>query len=90
MGFGGMDITNKRRSRMDIYADIIEAVTEKSKKTNISYEAGLNLQRCDEYLQELEENSLVKKEDSSDWNITEKGKEFLDRYKNIRDLLPRS
>lgn len=76
---------------MDLYADILEAVKDNSRKTHIVYEANLNFRRCENYLGELEENGLVKVEAHSplQWDITEKGMEFLDEYSRLRNLLPR-
>lgn len=80
-----------RRTRMDIYADILKAVGEESRKTLIVYEANLNFKRCKKYLNKLKENGLVEVKSHSPlaWTITEKGKDFLERYSKMRGLLPR-
>ncbi len=80
-----------RRTRMDVYADILKAVGEKSRKTHIVYKANLNFKRCKKYLTTLRENGLVEVRSHSPlaWTITEKGKNFLKKYNSIRDLIPR-
>ncbi|KXA88835.1 hypothetical protein AKJ57_06250 [candidate division MSBL1 archaeon SCGC-AAA259A05] len=80
-----------RRSRLDIYASVLRAVKDASRKTHIVYEAKLNFKRCQEYLSELKENGLVKIESQSPltWVITEDGEQFLDKYEQVRELIPR-
>ncbi|KXA99046.1 hypothetical protein AKJ41_06040 [candidate division MSBL1 archaeon SCGC-AAA259O05] len=84
-------MTRDRRSKLDLYADILEAIKEKSRKTHIVYKANLNFKRCEDYLQELKDNGLIKVKAHSplQWDVTEKGKEFLEKYDQLRDLLPR-
>lgn len=79
-----------RRARMDIYADILKAIGEESRKTNIVYEANLNFKRCKKYLNKLKENGLVEVKSRSPmaWTITEKGKEFLEEYDEMRRMAP--
>lgn len=83
-----------RRGRLDIYADILNAVAQGSRgsrKTPIVYKANLNFKRCKEYLGELRESGLIKIESHSPltWVVTERGKQFLETYGEIRDILPR-
>lgn len=87
----GVNIARDRRSRMDVYADTLDAVKDESRKTHIVYKANLNFKRCENYLDELKENGLIKVEAHSplQWDITDKGKEFLEKYKELRELLPR-
>jgi len=81
----------ERRSKVDLYADILRAVKDKSRKTHIVYEANLNFKRCENYLDELRDNGLVEVRAHSplQWDITEKGRDFLEKYGQLRDLLPR-
>lgn len=81
----------ERRTKWDVYADVLEAVGKRSRKTHIVYEANLNFKRAKEYLNELRENGLVEVQSHSPlaWTITEKGRDFLKKYDQIRDLLPR-
>ncbi|KXA96882.1 hypothetical protein AKJ38_02385 [candidate division MSBL1 archaeon SCGC-AAA259I14] len=81
----------ERRTRMDVYADVLESVRDASRKTHIVYEANLNFKRCKKYLNKLKENGLVEVQSQSPlaWVITEKGKDFLEEYNKIRDMLPR-
>ncbi|KXA93070.1 hypothetical protein AKJ66_02835 [candidate division MSBL1 archaeon SCGC-AAA259E22] len=84
-------MAQERRSRLDVYADTLEAVKGGSKKTHIVYQANLNFKRCKEYLNDLKRNGLIKVESNSPlvWAITDKGKEFLKKYDDMRDMLPR-
>lgn len=80
-----------RRSKLDLYADVLRAVKDKSRKTHIVYEANLNFKRCEGYLEKLKENGLVEINAHSplQWDITEKGREYLEKYKEIRDIIPK-
>ncbi|KXA95302.1 hypothetical protein AKJ36_00975 [candidate division MSBL1 archaeon SCGC-AAA259I07] len=84
-------MSRERRSRLDVYADILEAVKGGSKKTHIVYQANLNFKRCKKYLDNLRGNGLIKAESNPPlvWSITEEGKEFLKKYDDMRDILPR-
>lgn len=84
-------ISRDRRSKLDVYADTLNAVKDSSRKTHIVYKANLNFKRCEDYLEELKDNGLIKVEAHSplQWDITEKGRRFLERYDQLRDLLPR-
>ncbi len=81
-----------RRTRFDVYADLLTAVKHKSRKTHIVYKANLNFKRCNEYLEQLRKNGLVEVRAHSplQWDLTEKGSKFLEKYHQMRNLLPRS
>lgn len=80
-----------RRGKLELYADILRAVKDKSRKTHIVYDANLNFKRCEEYLKELKENGLVEIEAHSplQWDITDRGYRYLEKYEEIRELLPK-
>ncbi|KXB07303.1 hypothetical protein AKJ54_00415 [candidate division MSBL1 archaeon SCGC-AAA382K21] len=84
-------MARERRSKLDLYADILEAVSSESRKTHIVYQANLNFKRAEEYLNELMENDLVEIRAHSplQWTITEKGRDFLAKHKKLRNMLPR-
>lgn len=81
----------KRRSKLDLYADILKAVKDESRKTHIVFEANLNFKRCEKYLEKLKENGLVEINAHSplQWDITDKGREYLEKYDQIREILPK-
>lgn len=84
-------MSQDRRTRLDVYADILKAIGEESRKTHIVYEANLNFKRCRRYLDNLRNNGLIKVQSKSPltWTITQKGKNFLKKYEEIREMLPR-
>ena len=79
-----------KRALIDMLLDILEIALEKEgvNKTHIVYNANLNFNRAGHYIQILKELGLIKtiESNSSLFTTTEKGKEFLIRYKNVLDL----
>lgn len=78
-----------RRSLIDIYADILDAIDDGSCKTNIVYKANLNFNRCRRYMDGLVKSGLVQIQTNSplSWAVTEKGHEFLKKHRGLRKLL---
>jgi len=77
-----------RRSKLEIYASIIEAVKKEKKCriTKILLYANLSYDRLTRYLSDLEKAGLVKKEydeRGTYYRVTEKGEEFLKEYQRI-------
>ncbi|RLE93686.1 MAG: hypothetical protein DRN04_06040 [Thermoprotei archaeon] len=77
-----------RRSKLEIYASIIEAVKKEKKCriTKILLYANLSYDRLTRYLSDLEKAGLVKKEydeRGTYYHVTEKGEEFLKEYQRI-------
>ena len=80
----------KRRGKIDIIANILLIAQDSSKKTQIMYDANLSFQQLKNYLKNLTESGLlVEKKDGNSriYKTTEKGKEFLKYYINIRKIL---
>lgn len=79
---GGLILGN-HRSRLDIIADMLTAIGEKAKKTQIMYKASLNYGVLMKYLEELSRSCLIRFEaDESNYVLTPKGLDFLDQYRN--------
>ncbi|SDW93345.1 winged helix-turn-helix domain-containing protein [Methanohalophilus portucalensis] len=67
----------KRRSRIDISAEILDAAMSGANKTQIVYNANLNFSIAKKYLEMLEKKELIRKEGDR-YVTTEKGKTFHD------------
>ena len=71
---------NRRRTRLEIAADILRIAGKGSKKTHVVYGANLNFKILEEYLTSLEQKGLVTYDSENSNNLiktTEKGKEYL-------------
>jgi predicted transcriptional regulator len=69
------------RGRLDIIADILNAVSGKATKTQIMHRAKLNYRVLLRYLSEVSDASLVSLDgENRCYILTEKGQEFLDSY----------
>lgn len=76
------------RSRLNIIADMLFAINENAKKTQIMYRANLSYGLLIKYLEELSRSCLARFEQSQGcYVLTDKGVEFLNRY---RDYLKRN
>ncbi|VVB79568.1 Winged helix-turn-helix [uncultured archaeon] len=78
----------KKRARNDIIFDILSIIQEKRgkiKPTHLMYKANLSHVQMKKYLEELERNSLVKK-NLGMIEITQKGREFFLKYQQMREF----
>ena len=82
-----------RRTKMKIYGELLlsikaeKANTGKIVLTRIQYKMGVPFDRLKSYVSDLEELNLI--EDQQSYNLTDKGKEYLDQYKKILDFMER-
>ena len=82
-----------RRNKMKIYRDLLlNLKAEKSNTDNIiltRVQAKINVpfDRLKSYISDLEDLNLI--EDQLSYNLTEKGKQYLDEYKKILDFMER-
>jgi predicted transcriptional regulator len=82
-----------RRDKMKIYGDLLD--TLKSEKNNIDKIVLTHIQtkmnvpfdRLKNYISDLESLDLI--EDQLNYNLTPKGKQYLDEYKKILDFMER-
>jgi len=79
----------KRRNNVDICAKILEISNLGAKKTWIVYRANLNFRLVNDYLDYLIGVGLLKynKENQNHYQTTEQGKDFLEEYKQMTNLL---
>ncbi len=71
---------NKHRRKLEIVVDMLSVAIEKAKKTRIMYQANLSYRLVEKYLRHLLGSGLVELDDDSFYQITFKGKEFLQLY----------
>lgn len=81
-----------RRTRYDIYSDVLETIRRKgvSVITRISYGANLPVDRAKKAVAFLAERGLVKKEDyggTQGYRLTSRGGEFLQALKTVKKYL---
>ena len=76
----------KRQSRcnIDIVRDILNVAKDEVKKTQIMYQANLNFNQVEKYINLLFENGLLDHTENY-YSVTEKGLEFLRMYDNYID-----
>ena len=88
-----MENDNKRRDRLYIIAEILTIAKEGRLKTQIMYRANLSFAQLNEYLSFLTRMDLlqVQKENrKSIYSTTIKGDRYLEKYKDIANLLGRA
>jgi len=73
----------KRRSKFDIIIAILDVVSGGATKTKIVYNANLNFNLATKYLDLLLEKGLVRA-DGSSYVITEEGKTFAEKAKELQ------
>lgn len=78
---------NLRRGKFEIIGEILSLTTEPSAKTSVVYRANLNFSIVNRYLDLLLRNGLVRVTGGSSkkYQITEKGLEFLDAFRNLKE-----
>lgn len=72
----------KYRDRLEIMADILNAASLGAKKTRIMYVANLSYRLLEKYLRETIALDLLFF-GSNDYEVTEKGRSFLEKYKEF-------
>ena len=79
----------RRRDKAEIIASILNVCISGSNKTRIVYQANLNFRTINPYLNLLEQNGLIEitKNKMVFYKTTEKGKEWINDYANINNIL---
>ena len=78
----------RRRSNMDITAEILRIAKGGAKKTRIVYGANLNFKVLHQYLNELEKTDLIKRvERGGIIQTTEKGIQYLNHYDKFKQFV---
>lgn len=83
-------VSTKRRSRLDIIADILDAAMNGSVKTRIMYNANVNFVQFNDYLECLLEAQLIRtitRRRKTIYKTTEKGKLLLHRFNETAEML---
>jgi len=85
-------VARSRRGWLDLVADILDVANKEGgvNKTRIVYRANLNFRRLEGYMEPLMERGLIRENSEGGdalFETTERGREFLNRYRKTRDLL---
>jgi predicted transcriptional regulator len=86
----GSNPSPKRRDRLYIIAEILEIAREGTLKTQVMYRANLSFTQLNDYLRFMLKISLLNKVSENGKEIyraTMKGMDFLQRYREIVELL---
>ena len=86
----GSNPSSKRRDKLYIIAEILEIAKEGTLKTQIMYRANLSFTQLNDYLALMLRISLLEKvarNEKERYETTGKGLDFLQRYREITDLL---
>jgi len=81
---------SKRRDRLCVMAEILETVKDRALKTQIMYKTGTNFTQINDHLRFMLRINLLKKVKQNDKNIykaTKKGIDFMQRYRELAELL---
>jgi predicted transcriptional regulator len=86
----GPNPSSKRRDKLYIISEILEIAKEGVLKTQIMYRANLSFTQLNDYLKFMLKINLIEKNVENGKEIyraTEKGSDFLQRYREITELL---
>jgi len=86
----GSNLSQKRRDRLYIIAEILEIAKVGTLKTQIMYGANLSFTQLNDYLKLMLKINLLEKIEVNGkevYKTTEKGMDFLQRYREITKLL---
>jgi predicted transcriptional regulator len=86
----GSNPSSKRRDRLYIIAEILEIAKEGILKTQIMYRANLSFAQLNDYLRFMLRINLLEKISENDkerYETTDKGIDFLQRHREIAELL---
>ncbi len=90
MNAWGSNPASKRRDKLYIIAEVLEIAKEGTLKTQIMYRANLSFTQLNDYLRFMLKINLldkITKNDKEVYQATEKGLDFLQRYREITELL---
>jgi predicted transcriptional regulator len=82
-----------RRDKMKIYGDLLNTLKSEQNNidkivlTHIQTKMNVPFDRLKNYISDLENLDLI--EDQVGYNLTQKGKQYLDEYKKILDFMER-
>ena len=76
----------KRRNRLEIISEMLEAAEKGSRRTGIMYRANLSYELLVHYMSVLRENGLLETPDERTFFPTRKGHKFLKEFGELREL----
>jgi predicted transcriptional regulator len=82
-----------RRNKMKIYGDLLfilkaeKSITDKLVLTRVQTKMNVPFDRLKSYISDLEDLNLI--EDQLSYDLTQKGKQYLDEYNKILDFMER-
>jgi predicted transcriptional regulator len=81
---------NKKRSDIEILADILKVALTGAKKSHIVYRANLNFEVVKKYLKRLMDADLItySNAENRQFKTTTKGEEYLRQYRTLTSLAP--
>ncbi len=82
-------MNSKRRSDIEISADILKVALHGAKKSHIVYRANLNFELVKKYLKHLSDASLINLPSIENrlFKTTPKGKEYINQYENLNNYM---
>jgi len=86
----GSNPVSRRRDKLYIIAEILEIAKDGVLKTQIMYRANLSFTQLNDYIKFMLKNELLEKillNEKEVYKATEKGLNFLQRYREITELL---
>ena len=86
----GSNPSSKRRDKLFIIAEILEIAKEGTLKTQVMYRANLSFTQLNDYLRLMLRINLLEKireNEKERYETTDKGMDFLQRYREITELL---
>jgi predicted transcriptional regulator len=86
----GQNPTSKRRDKLYIMAEILEIARDGTLKTQVMYRANLSFTQLNDYLAFMQKINLLEKIEMSGKDVyraTDKGLDFLQRYREITELI---
>ena len=80
-----------KRDRVEIMAEILCLCSKPQSKTRIMYGTNLSWKMLQHYLKYMQEHGLLEiKDDSTQYAATHKGKEFVSKWNELKELFETS
>jgi predicted transcriptional regulator len=76
-----------RRTETEIIVAILEVAGEPINKTAIVYKTNINFKLARKYLNMLQANGLIEKNPENKYQITDKGKSYLNKAKELSQFI---
>ncbi len=78
-------MSNKRRTKEEIIAQILESAMVEASKSRIMYESFLNYNQLEKYLEHALDLGLITNNNKR-YTITSKGIEYLELFKELKEV----